>query len=449
MQPILTTAEMRAADAAEVVRRGQDALVRDAGTAVALEAQRLLGATYARRVCVLAGPGLNGSDGRVAGLRLAQRGAKVEVVEVARQPAALVGYDLVIDAAFGLGASRPYHAPAVSAGTKVLAVDLPSGIDADTGTVMGEPLVADVTITLGAIKPALLNGPGRSFVGELRFAGLGIVKDFTDGLVEDKDLATLLRGDPSDHKWVHALQAYVGSPAMPGAAALVTRGALAGGASMVRLSSHGELAGRTLLPLEIVHVPDGTFDPRCRAVVAGPGLGPGGVEWLGARLAGVSVPVVLDADALDPSVIARRSASSPPWILTPHEGEFRRLTGEPVPEDRFGAVRALARATNCVVLLKGPVTVIADPEGRLRVVTSGTAALATAGSGDVLTGLIGATLARGHAPLEAVALAAHLHGRAGAVLAPYAGASALVPAISRLLSALGVPDGLSIGRQAQ
>jgi hydroxyethylthiazole kinase-like uncharacterized protein yjeF len=145
------------------------------------------------------------------------------------------------------------------------------------------------------------------------------------------------------------------------------------------------------------------------------------------------VPVVLDADGLDLALLRAETLAQRQWVLTPHEGEFARLTGQPVGSNRFEAVRDLARETGCVVLLKGPTTVLASPDGTLRVVCSGTAALATAGTGDVLAGLIGATIARGHDPLEAAALAAHLHGRAGSRLATYGPASELPAAVTEIL----------------
>ena len=436
MIPILTSSAMREADARATSSRGVDALVALAGTAVALAAQRLLGRCYGARVAVVAGPGLNGADGRVAARWLQQRGAHVDLWDVASAPSALVGYDLVVDAAFGLGCSRPYVAPAVPSSTRVLALDLPSGVDADTGELLGSPMRASVTLALGALKPANLVGPSAELAGELLFAGLGIVDDFVDGLVDDRDLSTLLSLRRTDNKWGYAVQALVGSPLMPGAAELVLRGALVGGASMIRLESRGDVAALVSLPPEAVHVRDPDVDPRCRAVVAGPGLGPGAPSWLKERLTGVSFPVVLDADGLDRAMIDELSPRDGSWVLTPHEGEFVRLTGRPLTSSRFDDVRDLAAATGCVVLLKGPTTVIASPTGTLRVVTSGTPALATAGSGDVLSGLIAATIARGHAPLEAAALAAHLHGRAGGRLAPYAGSSELMPALSGLLSEL-------------
>ncbi len=436
MLPLLTTAQMREADAVAAANRGVDALVSAAGTAVALEAKRMMRRVYGRRVAVVAGPGFNGSDGRVAASWLRSRGAVVEVVDVANQPATLDGFDLVIDAAFGLGCSRPYVAPRIAPGTLVLAVDLVSGVDADSGAVLGEPLRADVTIALGAIKPAHLDGPSAALTGELRFAGLGIVQGSDDGVVEDRDLEDLLRGDGDDHKWRHAVQILAGSVLMPGAAELAVRGALAGGASMVRLTSRGDIAGLVQLPPEIVHTGAGEIDQRCRAVAAGPGLGPDAVQWLFDRLADVQVPVVLDADSLDRSLIPASIAPERRWVLTPHEGEFERLTGRAVPPSRFEAVRALAHETGCVILLKGPTTVVADPDGRLRVVRSGTPSLATAGSGDVLSGLIAATIARGHDPFSAAALAAHLHGRAGARLPVYAPASELTSAVTSILTSI-------------
>jgi len=434
--PILTSAEMRDADARAGALRGVDALVGLAGTAVALNAQQLLHSCYGKRVGVFAGPGLNGADGRVAAAWLTSRGARVDVIGWDNLPPLLNGYDLVVDAAFGLGCTRPFIAPKVSPGTLVLAVDLPSGVDADSGELLGEPMSATATVALGALKPAHLSGPAASLTGELRFAGLGIVTTFDDALVEDADLASLLQFNLSDHKWDHAVEALVGSSLMPGAAELVVRGAMAGGASMIRLASRGDVASFIQLPPEVVHSTESAVDSRCRAVVAGSGLGPGASAWLRERLAGVTCPVVLDADGLDRSLIDELSPRDGSWVLTPHEGEFVRLTGRPLGTNRFDEVRALAHATGCVVLLKGPTTVISNPSGTLRIVTSGTPALATAGTGDVLSGLIAATIARGHNPLEAAALAAHLHGRAGARLTLYTSASDVVTEVRKLLGAL-------------
>ncbi|MDE3007439.1 MAG: NAD(P)H-hydrate dehydratase [Acidobacteriota bacterium] len=432
--PLLFAHDMRVADARRVAETGQDALVRDAGTAVALEAQRLLGGCYGRRVLVVVGPGLNGADGRVAAAWLTQRGAWVDVVDVSRQPAAVRGYDLYVDAAFGLGCSRPYVAPSVMGPTKVLAVDLPSGVDADTGDVLGAPARADVTLALGAFKYAHVNGGAVNYVGERRFAGLGVVAHALDGLVVDDDLDGFVRFDPRDHKWKHALAILAGSATMGGAAVLACEGALAGGASMVRLTSRLDGARPVApLPLEVVYDASSRIDARVHAVVAGPGLGADATAWLAPRLRDVSVPVVVDADGLTDALIRARPASVP-WVLTPHDGEFARLTGAPLGHDRVGAARQLARDTGCVVLLKGPLTIVADPSGALRVVTSGTSALASAGTGDVLAGLIGAAISRGHDPFTAAALSAFVHGRAGARLGPYATSSRLAGAVRDVIA---------------
>lgn len=436
MIPILSASKMREADALAVRARGSDALVEAAGTAVALEAQSILGSCYGARVAALVGPGLNGADGRVAAAWLRSRGAKVDVIETAKQPKELRGFHLVIDAAYGLGCSRPYAAPTVSGETLVLALDLPSGVDADSGELLGHPMPADVTVALGALKPAHVSGAAAALCGQLRFAGLGIVQHFEDGLVEDRDLGALVQRDASDHKWTHAIQVLAGSSLMPGAADLVVRGALAAGASMIRLTSRGDVAELIDLPAEVVRSDDPVLEKRSRCVVAGPGLGTDGVDWLRERLTDVSVPVVLDADGLDRSLIRHDTERERRWVLTPHEGEFVRLSGAPLPANRLEAVRSLSRATGCVVLLKGATTLIADRDGRVRVVHSGTPTLATAGSGDVLSGVIGATIARGHDPLDAAALGAHLHGRAGAALPVYASASDIPAAIGDIVAAL-------------
>ncbi|HUY43865.1 MAG TPA: NAD(P)H-hydrate dehydratase [Acidimicrobiales bacterium] len=433
--PLLSVDEMRTADARAMANLGVDTLVNAAGTAVAHEAQLLLGGCYGRRVAVVAGPGLNGADGRVAAEWLRRRGARVELFSTSNQPGQLHGYDLYIDAAFGLGCSRPYVAPEVDDTTPILAVDLPSGVDADTGELFGSPARATVTLALGAFKPAHFTGESVGYVGRRRFAGLGIVGESRDALVEDIDLRTFVRFESSDHKWRHAMAILAGSAAMTGAATLACEGALAGGASMVRLTCRGDEGSLLSVPglaVEIVRDPTSHPDERVKVIVAGPGLGHEAGTWLDERLHGVNVPVVLDADGLDAELIAKHRGSVP-WVLTPHEGEFERITGKKLGSNRMLAVRELASRTNCVVLLKGPVTLVANPSGEVRVVTSGTSSLASAGTGDVLSGLIGAAVARGHEPFAAAALSAHLHGRAGAQLARYGRASSLPGVLGELL----------------
>lgn len=431
MIPLVTSAVMRECDAKAVAIVGGDALVQAAGGAVAAEARKLLGGCYGKRICVVAGPGLNGADGRVAATLLRGRGAKVDLIAVNEQPRALSGFDLVIDAAFGLGCSRPYDAPSVTPGTLVLAVDLPSGVDADTGAVLGHPLVADVTLALGALKYAHVDGDATALVGEIRYAGLGIEAPSDDALIVDADLQDFVVHGRDDHKWTHAVSVLAGSARMPGAADFVCAGALSAGASMVRLQSRGKIAKLVHLPPEVVRFTGPLVDPRSRSVVAGPGLGLESSQWLKDRLTDIAMSAVLDADALASETVELSRGQE--WVLTPHRKEFERLSGTSLGSRCIDAVRALAATTGCVILLKGPTTIISSPQGNLRIVRSGTSNLATAGTGDVLAGMIGAALARGHQPLSAAALSAHLHGLAGRRLGAYGVATDLPDAVSDVL----------------
>jgi NAD(P)H-hydrate epimerase len=422
MIPIVTPEEMAAVDAA--APEPVEVLIHRAATAVAREALRLLGGAYGRRVVVLAGKGNNGNDGRVAGDLLARRGAGVRVVEVAdvAPSGAMPVADLLVDAAFGTGFRGRWDPPAPGA-TPVLAVDIPSGIDGTGGGACGAPWHAVRTVTFAALKPGLLQGDGPAYAGELVVADIGLdVSGARAHLVEDADVvAWVPPRAASDHKWRHAVWVVAGSPLMRGAGWLCSRAAMRGGAGYVRTSSPGGAGPDT--PREAVGAPlppqgwgaevaEGAS--RFAAVVVGPGLGrhPGVREELAALLAGTTVPVLLDADAL--VALGREPlAHLGPLVLSPHDGEFHALMGAPPDHDRLVAARAAAAHHDAVVLLKGPTTVVADADGRVLVTRSGDARLATAGSGDVLSGLIGAHLAAGAPPLEAAAAAAQLHGLAG------------------------------------
>ena len=449
MIPLLSTKDMREADARAVAKVGTDVLVERAGYAVGAEARRLLGSLYGKKIVVVAGPGLNGADGRRAAVWLRTRGAKVSVVEATSAPASLEGFDLVIDAAFGLGCSRPYHAPEVGS-TPVLSVDIVSGVDADTGAVMGKPLHATSTAAVGALKPGHLFGEGAALAGELSFSSLGIATDARDGVLETSDLKDFVRMDANDNKWRHAVLVVGGSPTMLGAPELCSRGALATGASMVRvLVPSVDAHYLNNLPAETVRVAAYTKElvevathdaSRLRVTVLGPGLGrdPETQQQVRAFVHAVTTPLVLDADglnAVDIELLAGRP-NAKDIILTPHDGEFERLTGHAPGENRLEDVRSLAKTTNCVVLLKGPTTIISTPDGAVRVVRSGTSALATAGTGDVLAGMIGGAISRGFSALDSAAFAAHLHGLAGQRLGIYAGASELPQAVGDVLEDL-------------
>lgn len=437
MKPILSVAEMREVDAAAQAEVGVEVLVARAGEALAWSVRRRMRGTYGRRVVVVAGPGHNGDDGRVAAAWLARWGARVIVVPAAGRgdPTPRVpDCDLVIDAAYGTGFRGDYAAPAVPAGTDVVAVDVPTGLDADTGGGCAGGVRASGTVTFGALKPGLLvaDGPERS--GEVEVAGIGLDSSGARAhLVEDADVAGLLPGRPREaHKWQSALFVAAGSAGMLGSASMCSRAAMRAGAGMVRLGVPGAEPGD--LPVgEVVAsaMAAGGWDAevlevvgRCRALVVGPGLGAGEATAAAVRslVLAAPVPVLLDADALNAagpadelgSLVRGRCAAGigDPVLLSPHDGEYARLAGHPPGADRFGAARSLARRTGATVLLKGSTTIVAHPEGRVLVSTSGSCRLASAGTGDVLSGVIGAFLAQGLGPVEAAGLAAHAHGAA-------------------------------------
>jgi ADP-dependent NAD(P)H-hydrate dehydratase / NAD(P)H-hydrate epimerase len=448
MIPVLTPAEM-----AEVDRNAGDpveVLVERAGFAVAAAARRLLGGAYGGKVIVVAGRGNNGGDGRVAARLLSRHGARVSVVEAADVAggARLGPADLVVDAAYGTGLSRAYDPPDPGA-AMVLAVDIPSGLSGVTGRVIGDrgadgrgggsggAMRADRTVTFAAYKPGLLLGSGPEHTGAVEVADIGLGALAAAGastwLVTDSDVARMwpARGRQA-HKWQNAVQVVAGSPEMYGAPWLVARGALRAGAGYVRVGVPGAPPGGGLPPGEHVthRLPELGWEgevaagmSRVRALVIGPGLGDrvaggAGPDSAVARLLTMSsVPAVVDADGLRAlgdldTVAAVTSAREGSVVLTPHEGEYARLVGRPPEDDRISDVRATARRSGAVVLLKGSPTVVAEPGGRVLIVNAGSARLATAGTGDVLSGAIGAFVARGLPALEAAALAAHGHGRA-------------------------------------
>jgi len=399
-----------------------DVLVARAGAAVAAAALRLLGGAYGRRVVVMCGKGNNGADGRVAARLLTRRG--LHVVELAAEalPSRLEGVDLVIDAAYGTGFRGTFHAPATE--VPVLAVDIPSGIDGLTGLAGGSPLSAARTVTFAAWKPGLLFGDGPNAAGRVDVVDIGLAARSNAGRVVDSDVARWwMPTNREIHKWRRACWVVAGSPGMTGAAVLSSRGAGRTGAGYVRLSMPG-VSADSRVPAEVVvtSLPMVGWDRtvleglgRFASAVVGPGLGREAAtcDAVLSLARSCPVPLVIDGDGLwclasdDRPFGAGRSV-----VLSPHDGEFTQLSGHPPGDDRIAAARDLAARRRAVVLLKGPTTVVSDPSGRVAVVTSGDARLATAGTGDVLSGMIGALLAGGMAPFEAAVVAAHLHGRA-------------------------------------
>jgi len=431
MIPVLTPAEMAAVDAAAT--DPVEVLIERAGAATARVALQMLGGGYGRRVVVLAGKGNNGADGRAAAARLRRRGVRVVVVDALDAPRRLPPADLVIDAAYGTGFRGDYDAPDAG-GAPVLAVDIPSGVAGLTGAAAGRVLPAERTVTFAALKPGLVLEPGRSLAGAVSLADIGLdVSGARTHVLEAADVAALLPLRAADaHKWSAPVMVVAGSPGMTGAAHLAAAAAQRAGAGMVRLATPG-LGDDPGRPTEAVglRLPESGWAEavsrelhRFRSLVVGPGLGTDLATRGGIRLLLGSAPVaaVVDGDALtavgsDLEVVRDRVAAT---VLTPHDGEYARLAGHPPGDDRLDAARALAAEAGAVVLLKGPTTVVADPEGTVRIVTTGDSRLATAGTGDVLSGIIGALLARGVRPLDAAAAGAWLHGTA-ASLGPEAG----------------------------
>jgi hydroxyethylthiazole kinase-like uncharacterized protein yjeF len=427
--PVVTPAEMGAIDAA--APEPVEVLVERAGEATFRAAVDLLGGTYGRRVVLVAGKGNNGADGRSAARRLRRRGVRVVELEAEDLPAELPPADLVIDAAYGTGFRGDWTPPPVPAGSTVLAVDIPSGVDGLTGVAHGDPWPADVTITFAALKPGLLLGDGPDLAGEVRRADIGLdTRTARTHVVEPTDVAAWLPDRPHDaHKWQAACWIVAGSPGMTGAAHLSAAGAQRAGAGYVRLSTPG-LERDPGAPTEVVGVELPAEDwadavlgdvSRIAALGVGPGLGrsDGGAEAVRAIVAAAGrPPIVVDGDglaALADDVDGELTRGAGPTVLTPHDGELARLGVDVDAPDRIAEVRALAARRGAVVLAKGPTTVVAAPDGRVLLSTSGDARLATAGTGDVLTGALTALLAQGLEPLEAAAAAAHLHGRAGAL----------------------------------
>ncbi len=426
MIPIVTPEEMGAIDAAAPTP--VEVLIERAGAAVARAALGLLGGGYGRRAVVVAGMGNNGADGRAAARRLERRGVRCVVLDALDLPPVLPASDLVIDAAFGTGFRGAWTPPDVGS-MPVLAVDIPSGVDGLTGAVQ-EVLPAVATVTFAASKPGLVLPPGRWLTGPVEVVDIGLdVSRARAGLVIDDDVAGVLAARPvGAHKWQTACRLLAGSPSMTGAAVLAAHGALRAGAGYVQAARPGVDPHRPFDPLEAVGLalPSEGWGPdalagldRIRALLVGPGLGlgPDSVAAITEVVAEAEVPLVLDADGLTAVVgnLDAVAARSSPTVLTPHDSEYARLMGHPPGPDRLGAARELAVRAKAVALLKGPTTVVAEPNGDVAVVTAGDARLATAGTGDVLAGVIVALMARGLGAFDAAWAGAHVHGRAGSL----------------------------------
>jgi hydroxyethylthiazole kinase-like uncharacterized protein yjeF len=442
---------VRAAEAEALRALPAGALMQRAAAGLASRCVQVLGNAYGARIVLLVGAGNNGGDALYAGARLSRRGARVQALLLARErthagglaallaaggrarnadPLHLGGVDLVVDGIVGLGGKgglRPDAARLVGAaadsGAIGVAVDLPSGVAADTGAVPGAAFSADLTVTFGCLKPGLLIEPGREHAGVVDVVDIGLEPYLPEPWLRVPERADVARWlpepGPLDDKYTRGVVGVAaGSEEYAGAAVLCVGGAVRGFAGMVRYAGAGSPAAAAVGARwpEVIGSPGGPADAgRVQAWVVGPGLGTDErAERMVRETLAIDVPVLVDADGL--TVLARHPEwlqdRRAPTLLTPHEREFNRLAGE-VGDDRIGAVRRAAARLGATVLLKGEATVIAAPDGLVSVDASGTPWLATAGSGDVLSGLAGSLLAAGLPAPRAATAATFLHGLAG------------------------------------
>jgi hydroxyethylthiazole kinase-like uncharacterized protein yjeF len=457
---------IRAAEAPVLAELPDGALMRRAAYGLSIAIARELGTVAGRGVCAVVGSGDNGGDALWAATYLRRRGAAATAVlldsnrvhqralSAFRRAGGRVvesvpdATELVIDGVVGISASGPLRPGAAelfgdvaARGIPVVAVDLPSGIDVHTGATDGPHVRAALTVTFGGYKPVHALGE----CGRVELVDIGLQ-------LPDADVRSMEAGDAAarwpvpgahDDKYTQGVTGVLaGSATYPGAAILCTGAAVAATSGMVRYAGTAAAEVVSHWP-EVVAAPSVQAAGRVQAWVVGPGIGTdeAGAAALWFAL-DTDLPVIVDADALTilaahPDAVARRTA---PTVLTPHAGEFARLAGHPPGDDRVGAARKLADAFGATVLLKGNVTVIADPAGSGSVTPgavylnrAGQSWAATAGSGDLLSGMIGSLLAAGLPPAEAAATAAFVHARAAGLAAADPGPAAAPTSASRIL----------------
>ena len=420
-RPILTADQMRA------VEQGHDVatLMERAGAALAEAAWLYAGPV---ETLILCGPGNNGGDGRVAARHLEARGMTVRIATLDTIADAKPA-PMLIDCLFGTGLKRPLEETVakqllvlVDAATVAIACDLPSGVSADDGALLSPVGNFDLTVTFGALKPAHHMMPAVSTMGRVVVAdiGLEISSDWFE--IAAPSLPPL---DPAGHKFSRGLVHCLAGQ-MPGAIALAASAAARAGAGYVRVSTSRAIDG---LPLSIVQTDTAEVnDPRIGAILVGPGLGDIPPVLTLALTAGR--PVIIDADAIalvgEPGRLKGHDT-----ILTPHEGEFVKLFGE-LPGSKAERALEAARRSGAVIVYKGPDTLVASPDGRLGFAPPAPAWLASAGTGDVLAGIVAAMRARGMPSFEAACAAVWIHGRAAEIAGPGMIADDLVAAIPRV-----------------
>jgi hydroxyethylthiazole kinase-like uncharacterized protein yjeF len=449
-RPILTTTRLRAAEQAAIdAGTSVEELMERAGAALAEAAVRFAGPLPA---LVLCGPGNNGGDGYVAARHLAQRGVAVRVAaisdpksdagkqaragfggEVEELSGETAGGPLVIDCLFGTGLKKAVGPPVVAellrlCGSAALriACDVPSGVESDTGALLNETADYDATVTFGALKPAHRLMPAIHKCGRLILADIGIEAKSDWQEINAPELPPL---DPAGHKYSRGL-VHLLAGKMPGAIALAAAAAARTGAGYVRVSTSRSIDN---IPAAVVQTDTAHLDDeRIGCIVVGPGMGD--IPQLLTLALTSKSPKVIDADAIgqvgDPERLKGQNA-----ILTPHAGEFRRLFGDFEGSKADQALEA-AKRSGAIVVYKGPDTIVASPDGRLGFAPPASAWLATAGTGDVLSGMIATLAARGMEGFDAACGAVWLHGRAAELAGPHMIADDLVAAIPAALDLL-------------
>jgi ADP-dependent NAD(P)H-hydrate dehydratase / NAD(P)H-hydrate epimerase len=483
MRAAYDAATVRSAEAPLLESLPDGTLMQRAAFALARRCASLLGTVYGSRVVLLVGSGGNGGDALFAGADLARRGARVDAVLLAEsvhagglaalraaggrvrtaggdpEAALLADADLVIDGMVGIGATGALRAPMAQLATllasgpvTVVAVDIPSGVDASTGEVAGAAVRADVTVTFGALKIGLVVSPGAEFAGRVEMIEIGLSLPAPEAtLLDARDVAALVPEPQGETDKYHrgVVGVVAGSDTYTGAAQLAVGGALATGVGMVRFASvaHPAELVRQRWPEAVVtevHRGDGAAvlaTGQVQAWVVGSGLGTdsqaGGMV---AAVLSADVPVLVDADAITWLGSHREllEARSAPTLLTPHAGEFARLMDldrAEVEAHRLDHAKRAAVELGVTVLLKGSTTIVASPSGDVRINSASTPYLATAGSGDVLSGVCGALLAGGLSALDAGSAGAFLHGLAALLATDTPGASIMAMQIADFVPA--------------
>jgi len=484
VQPLLSPREMAAADEATIAAGTPGFELMDrAGRAVARASVALAGRHYGARIAIVCGKGNNGGDGFAAARVLHRRGIAVRCLLLAEESEykgdaaahlqemkgsgvkaepfvadSLSGIDVVVDAIFGTGfRGRAEGRPAQSivainaCGALVLSVDIPSGVAGDTGSVDGPAVTADVTLAVAARKVGTVLSPGSAHAGRVEVVDIGIeVGRPSLHLSEAADVEAMLpaRSRDAHKRSAGSVLVLAGSDGMSGAALLTSRAAARMGAGYVTLVStpYVDHAKQSRLPETVSRIATGHAElgpevltdfagdfARADAVAIGPGLGEGPRQraLVEAALVALDVPLVLDADALnvlgeDTAPLVKRTEAT---VITPHPGEMGRLlqlSGGEVQSDRLGSARRAASKLGCVVVLKGAFTIVAGPDGSAVVNPTGGPELATAGTGDVLTGVVGALLAERLDATSAAVAGVFVHGLAGAAAATAAGGRGVV-----------------------